>query len=74
MRNVTPIEAASTESRLKLMKAAPDLRDLLFDVLEEIEGAIDVVDGGDDGPLPNWAMSLTERIKETLREAGVSLE
>jgi hypothetical protein len=74
MRNVTPIEAASTESRLKLMKAAPDLRDLLFDVLEEIEGAIDVVDGGYDGPLPNWAMSLTERIKETLREAGVSLE
>lgn len=43
-----------------------ELEDVLEDVLEEIEGYVDVVDGDYGEQKPNWAMSLTNRIEFAL--------
>ena len=42
------------------------LESLLEDVLEFLEGQVDVVDGSYGEPAPNRAMTLTTEIKEAL--------
>lgn len=39
---------------------------LLTDILEELKPHMDVRDGSDGRQLPNWAMSLVQRIEEEM--------
>ncbi len=39
---------------------------LLADVIEALDNYSDVDDDEDGQPIPNWAMSLTQRIEETV--------
>jgi hypothetical protein len=51
--------------------AAPDLIDALQTVRDELADRADMLDGGEDGPRPNWAMSLLQVVDAALAKAGV---
>lgn len=53
----------------KLQQRIADLEAILQDVLEYLEGQIDVVDGVEGIPAPNKAMSLALEIQLTLDPA-----
>jgi hypothetical protein len=42
----------------------------LVDVLDAIEGMVDIKDGSDGTPRPNWAMRLTSSIEAVIAKAG----
>ncbi len=54
----------------------PDLKaeilDVLNETMSEIDNYVDVVDGDDGQPAPNWAMSLTSRIEELMAKVEAS--
>jgi hypothetical protein len=62
--------ASDVESRkvANIIAAAPAMLSALYDVMDEIDGRVDVVDTA-SGPGPNWAMQLLNRVESALRKA-----
>lgn len=60
-------EAANEIERLRKVNA--DLIAMLETVSEELDDREDVVDGPDNQPRANWAMSLNREVKETIEAA-----
>lgn len=50
----------------KLQGRVAELEDVLTTVLEEIEDMVDIQDGKDGTPRPNWAMRLASQIESAL--------
>jgi hypothetical protein len=64
--------ATDVEAKLRLMTVAEDMRDVLIDVLRELEEHSGVVDGPDGTPTASWEMSLALAVQHVLLRAGVT--
>ena len=53
----------------RLRKVNADLIDMLETVSEELDDREDVIDGPDNQPRANWAMSLNREVRETIDAA-----
>jgi hypothetical protein len=64
----------TTEQALRLMKAAPDLLEVLRDARELLEDYSDVDDGNDGEPVANRAMQMCQSISDAIFKATGSEE
>lgn len=57
------------EGNIKLIRKAPDMHAALLEVIDAIEGYVDIDEPTSDGhERPNWAMSLTTLCKQAIGE------
>ena len=69
MERPSKVKWPIAEANARLIAAAPDMLAALEDVIDRLDNFVDVVDGPEGQPQPNWAMSLRAELERVVEKA-----